>query len=58
MKELTKETRQMWIGSIVNMVEDKTTERGIKGLGHIVLDLVKRVSDLESIVDSLNGKTE
>ena len=58
MKELTKETRQMWIGSIVNMVEDKTTERGIKGLGHIVLDLVNRVSDLESIVDSLNGKTE
>lgn len=58
MKELTKETRQMWIGSIVNLVEDKTTERGIKGLGRIVLDLVERVSHLESIVDSLNGKTE
>lgn len=58
MKELTKETRQMWIGSIVNLVEDKTTERGIKGLGRIVLDLVERVSDLESIVDSFNGKTE
>lgn len=58
MKELTKETRQRWIGSIVNLVEDKATDNGIKGLGHIVLDLVKRVSDLESIVDSLNGKTE
>lgn len=58
MEKLTKESRQMWIGSIVNMVEDKATERGIKGLGRIVLDLVERVSHLESIVDSLNGKTE